>query len=108
MTCAGRLVRAAISVIEMELVLLARTASGPASRSRSPKILNFEIPLLGDGLDDERRTRDGVHRGGRLDTPQNRVLVGALQRPFLDLPVQVGRLWSHARGPTRPRKYRSS
>ena len=33
--------------------------------------------------------RDGVHRGGRLDTAQNRVLVGALQRPLFDLPIEI-------------------
>ena len=41
MTCAGRFVRAAISVIEIELVLEARIAVASASRSSSAKILNL-------------------------------------------------------------------
>src|SRR5438132_181320 len=40
-TCAGRLVWAAIAVMEMEEVLLARIAAGGASRSMSRKILNL-------------------------------------------------------------------
>ena len=40
-TCSGRLVRAAISVIEIELVLVARIAPGGAIRSSCSKIENF-------------------------------------------------------------------
>jgi len=40
-TCGGRWVWAAIVVMEIEEVLLARIAAGGASRSRSRKILNF-------------------------------------------------------------------
>src|SRR6266516_1528073 len=40
-TCAGRLVWAAIAVMEMEEVLLARIAAGGARRSMSRKILNL-------------------------------------------------------------------
>ena len=41
MTCAGRDVRAAIVVIEMELVFVARIAFAGAMRSSSAKILNL-------------------------------------------------------------------
>ena len=41
MTFSGRPVRAAISVMEIELVFVARMALGPAILSRSLKILNF-------------------------------------------------------------------
>ena len=41
MTCAGRPVRAAISVIEIELVLVARIAAGAAIRSSCSKSANL-------------------------------------------------------------------
>ena len=41
MTCPGRFVFAAISVIEMELVLVARIVAGPQSASSDSKILNL-------------------------------------------------------------------
>ena len=40
-TCSGRVVREAISVMEMELVFVARTAPASALASMSPKILNL-------------------------------------------------------------------
>ena len=55
MTCSGRFVRAAISVIEIELVFVARIGVRLRERSRSAKILNLRSRVFGRRFDDERR-----------------------------------------------------
>ena len=54
-TCSGRLVRAAISVIEIELVFVARIASGFGRRVELAEDLELEVAILGRRFDDERR-----------------------------------------------------
>ena len=54
-TCAGRLVRAAISVMEIELVFDARIAPASGEPVELRKDLELEVGVFGGGLDGERR-----------------------------------------------------
>ena len=83
-TCAGRFVRAAISVIEIELVLVARMASASAIRSSCSKIANLTagFSLAASMTSDASAAASSV--GGGRDARQDlRRRVGRRCVPFL-------------------------
>ena len=84
-TDSGRFVRAAISVIEIELVLVARIAPGVGERVEVGEDLELELAVLGRGLDDERRARRPrrVDVRGRRCGRGSRPSLGRLSVPFL-------------------------
>ena len=67
MNWAGRLVAAASSVMEMELVLEARRASGRQQGVELPEELDLQLQPLDDGLDGQVGAGRGVHRVGGVD-----------------------------------------
>ena len=91
-TCSGRFVRAAISVIEIELVFVARIAPASAAASRSREDLELEIAILGRRFDDERRALHARRSTCAVATrPRIASLSAGLERALLDLPIEVAR-----------------
>ena len=89
-TCSGRFVRAAISVIEIELRVRREHGARRRRADRVGEDPELEIAVLRRRFDDERRARHGVERRAACVT-RPRIAPSSLagERALLDLPVEV-------------------
>ena len=88
-TCAGRRVRAAISVMEIELVLVARIASGGAAPSSCSKTRELDRRILARRLDHQARVVRRLELRWRLMRPRIAGASVGRDRALLHLAVEI-------------------
>ena len=107
MTASGRFVRAAISVIEIELVFVARIAPGWAMPVEVGEDLELEVVALGGRLDDHGRAGAAASSAvAVVMRGQRRIACRRVERALLHLAVEVPR--DRRRVPSRARRRATS